>query len=118
MNGLRYSIAFALRQTQGERTPLGTCMKLDLERLQGFGREHLLRLQAALREPLLVVIAQERVERMPVAVKAVRPPVLAQLAHGVLDAGDEPRQHRLVRGGLAQAAVGAPLRLDERLVER
>src|SRR5688572_31284953 len=49
---------------------------------------------------LLVVVAQERVDDVAVAMEAVRPPVLPQLARRVLDVRREPRQHGLVRRGL------------------
>src|SRR3989442_9560977 len=66
----------------------------DPERLERLRREKLFRFQPPLREPLLVVIAQERLEYAAVGFEAVRPPVLAELAPRLLDMRGLPGQHR------------------------
>src|ERR1051325_2605411 len=66
---------------------------LDLEAFQRLAREQLFGREAALRQALLVVVAQERVEHVAVRLEAVGPPVLAQLALRLLHVRDAPRQH-------------------------
>src|SRR5689334_8106298 len=100
--------------------PMGSAMAagLDLEALERLGREQLLGLEEALRQALLVVVAQDGRERLPVGREAVRPVVVAHQGARVLNVLREPGQHRLQRRGDVEVVVGLALRLHERLVER
>src|ERR1051325_9450580 len=55
-------------------------VRLDLERFQRLGREKFLGLQAPLRQSLLVVGAQKRIQHVAIGLESVGPPVLAHLA--------------------------------------
>src|SRR2546428_5011833 len=90
----------------------------DLERIEGFGREQLFRLQPPPRQALLVVIAQEGVEHMPVRCKSVRPPILSHRLQHFLDLRDLPRQHGRQRRGRVQVLIYDALRADKRLEQR
>src|SRR5258708_14933282 len=91
-------------------------VRSDLERFQRLGREELFGLEAPLGQALLVVIAQERVEHVPVLGEAIRQPVFAEDPLGLFDVCSEPRQHRLERRGLREIVIGELLRLAQRLL--
>src|SRR5271170_4815308 len=87
----------------------------NLERFQGFGREQLLGLEAAFREPLLMVIAQKSVERVAVGFKAVGPPFLAHQPLGLFQMRALPGQHGLLRGDKVEIGISLLLRREEGL---
>src|ERR1700733_14838683 len=90
----------------------------NLERFQGFGREQLLGLEAAFRQPLLVVIAQKSVERVAVGLEAVGPPFLAHQPLGFFQMRALPGQHGLLRGDQVEIGIGLLLRREEGLGQR
>src|ERR1700733_6873574 len=61
--------------------------------LQGFGDEQLFGREAPLRNPLLVVVAQEGVERVPIALEPVRPEIVAHQSTVLLAVLGEPGHH-------------------------
>src|SRR6185312_3494237 len=65
----------------------------DLETLERFRREQFLGRAASRRQALLVVIAQERVEDVPVGRDAIGPPVRPHQRLRLLGGFDLPRQH-------------------------
>src|SRR5882757_979804 len=85
----------------------GICLRgsSDRERLEGLGREQLLDRESLGRQALLVVIAREGFEDLAVGLEAVGPEILAHLALGLLDVGEQPRQHDLERGGLLEFLI-------------
>src|SRR2546422_8950432 len=83
----------------------------DPERHQRLRREKLFGFQPPLRQPLLVMIAQERLEHVAVGLEAVGPPVLAELPARLLDVRRLPREHRCERHGGAEVFVSPALRL-------
>src|SRR5215831_17597838 len=80
----------------------------NAERLERLGREELLWLQQARRQPLLMVIAKERLEHVAVRLETVGPPVLAHFPQDVFDVCDLPGQHRRERGGVAEVLDHLP----------
>jgi hypothetical protein len=70
---------------KAEKTEKGVVLR------DGFKR--LLWLAQALRQPLLVVVAQERLQHVAVSFQAVGPPVVSHLALRLFDVRNLPRQH-------------------------
>src|SRR5215831_6112763 len=91
---------------------------LNLERLQRFGREQLVRLQQAFREALLVRVTQERAQSFHVRFESVGPELLPKNLLRFLEMFDKPGQHDFERCRLAQVVVCDSLRLNQTLVQR
>src|SRR6187455_3145104 len=89
----------------------GALIGSDHEAFERFRREELLRLEETLRKALLVVIAQERGERLAIGLEAVRPEVVAHERARVLDVLREPRERRFQRRGDVEVLVALALRL-------
>src|SRR5215471_13207736 len=66
---------------------------LNLERLQRFGREKILRLQLPFGESLLIRVTQERAERLHIRLESVLPEFFSNNAFRIFDVLDQPRQH-------------------------
>src|SRR5205085_11618498 len=93
----------------------GEARASNLAVLEGRRREQLFDLYLTRGEPLLVVVARERLEHVAVVLDAIAPVVLAhQLARRV-ELGDAPRQAGEEMADLAKLVPAALLRLDERL---
>src|ERR1700733_9269468 len=91
----------------------------DDEPLERFGREQLLGRAKPPREPLLVVVAQERLQHVVVSLaEAVGPVVLAQEPSRVLQMLVQPRLHEPQCGGVVNPGVRLLLGLDQGLGQR
>src|SRR6476620_1851615 len=90
----------------------------DSERFECLGNEQILRVQTVLREALFVRVPKEGRKRLAIAIEPVRPEIISHLAGDLVEMGDEPWQHGLERGGLAEIGVGLVPRRQEGFQKR
>src|SRR5713226_8532794 len=88
--------------------------------VERFRQEQILRLEAPLGQTLLVMIAQERIERLVIALQAIRKPVVAEQRLHLRKMLRDPRHHEHavhVLGLMPVYLIGLVAGLLERLAE-